>query len=283
MDSDSLRRFRQHLSDDQRRRLIEHIDGDVALTEPVRHRSGADIGLNVVDDLMASVAQRSDGADWAEDRAASDRWLAPRLHYALRLTRVQASDRVLWTWLAVRHHAYVTWRWADSAAAVNDERWNGPVQKQAMMRLWWGAELFRNGDDYTPVLRAFLRQDFPNSYLHRPFVRCRSLALALLEIVAPANGGDVRSATEINDLARVLNLVMAGSPPELETGLQQDDHAAFDDWTATVPAVPADWEILPRGPAALDVTEASLVGARLVAARGWDQAVAARALAGGQP
>ena len=44
-----------------------------------------------------------------------------------------------------------------------DERWNGGINKQTFARLWWGAELFRNGDDYGPVKHFFERQDFPNS------------------------------------------------------------------------------------------------------------------------
>lgn len=278
MADDVLRRFKLPVSAEQRRRLIDHVGVDTSLSEPVRQDTGEgpNSDLTVVDHLMSSAGFRTDGADWRDDRAASDRWLAPRLHYALRLTRAQAGDRGLWAWLAVRYHAYVAWRWAGADGSVNEDRWTGPVHKQALMRLWWGAELFRNGADYTPAQRAFLRQDFPNSYLHRPFVRCRSLGLALLEIVAPSTGGEVRSADEINDLARVLNLAMAGCPPELETGLQQDDHAAIDAWIAEEPAVPADWEVLPRGPAASDVTQASLAGGRSIAARGWEHAAAAR-------
>src|SRR5215470_17835808 len=35
------------------------------------------------------------------ERARSDAWLGPRLHYALRLTRQQAARRGVWLFLAV--------------------------------------------------------------------------------------------------------------------------------------------------------------------------------------
>jgi hypothetical protein len=277
MADDVLRRFKVPISPEQRRQLIGHTAAGTVLSEPVRLHGGDSplIDLEVADHLMSSAGLRRDCPDWRENRSASDRWLAPRLHYAVRLTRAQAGDRSLWAWLAVRYSSYVAWRWTGTDGAVKEDRWTGPVHKQAMMRLWWGAELFRNGNDYTSAQRAFLRQDFPNSYLHRPFVRCRSLSLALLEIVAPSAGGEVRSA-EVNDLARVLNLAMAGCPPELETDFQQDDHAAFDAWTIGKPVLPADWEVLPKGPAAVDVTEASLEGGRSIASRGWQHAISAR-------
>lgn len=272
-----LRRFKTPISPEQRRALIDQTDVDTSLSEVVLRESEATpVDLDVVDDLMESVELRQKDADWRVDRAVSDRWLAPRLHYALRLTRAQAADRNLWAWLAVRYHSHVVWRWATADGSVKEDRWTGRVNKQVLMRLWWGAELFRNGDDYTPAQRAFVRQDLPNSYLHRPFVRCRSLALALLEIVAPSTDADIRSSDEVNDLARVLNLTMAGCHPEFETDFQQDDHTAFSTWITEEPAIPADWESFPRGPAAHDVTETSLAGGRVIASRGWQHALDAR-------
>jgi hypothetical protein len=255
-----------------RTRLTDGIETTHRLQEPVAHSDGSPIDLVTVDHLMAALGSPDLEQPWAADRTVVDRWLAPRLHYALRLTRTQAADRNLWAWLAVRYHAFVTWRWSDAKGVVAEDRWDGPVHKQALMRLWWGAELFRDGTDYGPVDRAFLRQDFPNSYLHRPLVRCRSLALALVDVVAPGNGDGVRSPAEINDLARVLNLVMAGCPPELATDFQQDDHTAYAAWLDEAPVVPADWDKTPVGPAALDTTEASRAGGRAVAERCWQYA-----------
>jgi hypothetical protein len=268
MDDTTLFRFRSPISAELRERLIEQSETPHSYQERVQRTDGSTIDLTVTDDLMTSMTLRFDDAGWADDSAASDRWLAPRLHYALRLSRAEAGDRQLWAWLATRYTAYIRWRWTGKES-VNEARWSGPVHKQALMRLWWGAELFRNGSDYTPVTRAFVRQDLPNSYLHRPLVRCRSLALAVVDVLAPANGGRVRTAGEVNDLARVLNLAMAGSPPELETDFQQDDHKAYGSWLHERPTLPTDWDKMPTGPVAQDTTMMSLAGGRAIAERGW--------------
>lgn len=276
MDDTVLHRFNAPITSTLRDELLGQTVSSQSMQQPVRRSDGSTIDLSTLDDLMTTIHPRFYDDDWTADRTLSDRWLAPRLHFALRLTRAQAGERTLWAWLAIRYSAYVTWRWADTDDVVNDDRWNGPVHKQALMRLWWGAELFRDGPDYSPVERAFIRQDLPNSYLHRPIVRCRSLALAIVDVLAPASGETPRTSDEVNDLARVLNLAVAGCPPELETEFQQDDHSAYDIWLRQPPAKPETWEHRPTGPDASDTTATSLTGGRSIAERGWAYAELAK-------
>jgi hypothetical protein len=228
---------------------------------------GGGISLDVFSALIGEFNVRVSSGLWTEDRAASDRWLAPRLHFALRLTRAEASDRGVWQWLALQAPRYLKWRWSDGKGVVADNHWWGAINKQAFARLWWGAEIFRNGPDYSPAVQAFVFQDLPNSYLHRPLVRCRSLALALVNELAPADGKP-RSSNEVNDLARVLNLATTGSPPEIETDYQADDSLAFATWAASLPSVPGSWHPLPIGPNAADTTDASRSGGRTIVRRG---------------
>jgi Family of unknown function (DUF6339) len=227
--------------------------------------SGPPPTLETLDSLMAAVDMKISDADW-DDRARSDRWLAPRVHYSLRLHRAEAADRGIWQWVALRYPWYVDWRWAGQDGQVADDRWWGPVHKQAFARLWWGAETFRDGSDYRTVEQAFVFQDLPNSYLHRPIVRCRSLALAIVGRIAAS---ETSSAEQVNDLARVLNLATVGTPPEVETHYQADDYTAYDEWCLSMPSKPADWNALPSGPQAVDTTEVSLQGAAQIVSRGW--------------
>jgi hypothetical protein len=231
------------------------------LTRP----SGSPPTLDVLDSLMAEVRTKTSGADW-DDRARSDRWLAPRVHYSLRLHRAEAADRGVWQWVALRYPWYVEWRWAGQDGQVADDRWWGPVHKQAFARLWWGAETFRDGPDYRTVQQAFVFQDLPNSYLHRPIVRCRSLALEVVDRIATS---ETPSSDQVNALARVLNLVTVGSPPEVETNYQVDDFAAYDAWCRSEAMPPGNWDSLPLGPGAVDTTELSRQGAARVVSRGW--------------
>src|ERR1700712_2872433 len=72
-------------------------------------RGDAPIDVSVLDGLMTDFDARRAKGDWDDDRARSDRWLAPRVHFALRLTRFEASDKGTWQWLAVRFPDYVRW------------------------------------------------------------------------------------------------------------------------------------------------------------------------------
>ncbi|MCV7281681.1 hypothetical protein H7J88_18785 [Mycolicibacterium flavescens] len=234
----------------------------------LRRPDGSSVSLDVLDALMAEVKTRTTEDFW-EDRTHSDRWLAPRVHYALRLLRSEAADRGVWQWLALRFAWYVEWRWAGADGTVADDRWWGPIHKQVFARLWWGTEIFRDGADYRPVEKAFRFQDLPNSYLHRPIVRCRSLAIAIVDRIDKSG---TPSSDQVNDLARVLNLATVGTPPEVETGYQSDDFDAYDNWCSSAPALPASWDDLPPGPQAIDTNSDSIQGASRIVERAWDYA-----------
>jgi hypothetical protein len=231
-------------------------------------RDGQRISLGPLDSLMNEMRKRVDDGMW-EDRAQSDRWLAPRVHFALRLFRAEAAERGLWQWIALRYSWYVEWRWTNLEGDITDDHWWGPIHKQSFARLWWGAEIFRDGADYTPVERAFVFQDLPNSYLHRPIVRCRSLALSVVDKLSQS---EAPSSDQVNDLARVLNLATVGTPPEIETHYQVDDFSAYEAWVSTHPQKVAGWDFLPEGPPAVDTTEASKEGGAQIVSRGWQYA-----------
>lgn len=141
-----------------------------------------------------------------DESTGADVWLAPRLHYSLRLTRREAAKRGLWRWLgSVFAPDYVRWRFGpidgsdDPDNAARLERFDGPDYKHALARLWWMAELFRNGPDYTPVAVALANQDIPNNLFrmdvshHRPTVQA---AVRVLE---------GRTGREANALAKAIN------------------------------------------------------------------------------
>ncbi|WP_374207012.1 DUF6339 family protein [Mycolicibacterium sp. OfavD-34-C] len=259
---ETLRTLPQKLDADQRAEYRSQADHRAISLTRLR---GSPPTVDPLDSLMAALRARSRQPDW-EDRTLSDRWLAPRVHYSLRLYRAEAADRGLWQWLALRYSWYVEWRWAGQDGQIADDRWWGPIHKQAFARLWWGAEMFRDGSDYRTVQQAFVFQDLPNSYLHRPIVRCRSLALAVVDRIAMSENS---SSEQVNGLARALNLATVGAPPEVETDYQTDDINAYDEWCRSVPTPPDDWAPLPVGPRAVDTTESSRQGGARVVSRGW--------------
>ena len=210
----------------------------------VRRHNGGAIATQAVLELFAEMPT-------FELPSIADSWLAPRLHSTLRLTRREASDRGIWRFLAggpLSEH--VAWRWKPSRQgkdAIPDERWNGGINKQTFARLWWGAELFRNGDDYGPVEHFFERQDFPNSLLHVHFVRIRPVALGILAAIREATGDTPPSSQQIQDVARRVNLTIAARSMEAATALYHPNAGVLHEWISEAPVswVGAD----PIGPA----------------------------------
>ncbi|MGW4744747.1 DUF6339 family protein [Streptomyces sp. NPDC004290] len=134
----------------------------------------------------------------------ADAWLAPRLHAILRLTRAEAADSALWNYLALGVAPdFVVWRHlSDTTKTVNAQCFKGPHYKQAFARLWWSAELFRNGPDYEPVVIACGNQDMLNTALRLDVIDHRPTAQALVRLL---RRGVIRTGRDANALAKVVN------------------------------------------------------------------------------
>ena len=135
------------------------------------------------------------------DRSGSDAWLGPRLHAALRLTRAEAAADEVWYFLAAYAFPdYVTWRWRDPRALSN-RMFGKDVKKQAFKRLWWTAELFRNGSSYATAERAFSQSDIANTLTGIDAMHSRPVALGTLEFVEKNDVG----SREINSFTKQLD------------------------------------------------------------------------------
>lgn len=185
-----------------------------------------------------------------DDRAAADGWLAPRLHATLRMTRAEAADSRLWNFLAMLVAPdYVVWRHKGKEIAPT-ARFSGRHYTQAFARLWWAAELFRNGDDYSPVESACRVQDVLNTTLRLDVIDHRPTAQAMVAVtVRLLDEGTAQVGDRVNALSSAVNA--AGSTLMYEA-LAPDEPADFDelhDWileSEHCPAVP--WDRLPDGP-----------------------------------
>ena len=136
----------------------------------------------LLDEVMTRYAQT--------DAAASDAWLGPRLHAALRLSRREAGNRDLWRFMGLWGADYVRWRFGPSPGehdldkAAKEERFVGPDSKQAFARLWWMAEVFRDGKTYTTAALALTNQDIVNNLFRMSICNHRPTALAVLQASA---------------------------------------------------------------------------------------------------
>ncbi|MEV6544815.1 DUF6339 family protein [Streptomyces sp. NPDC051665] len=134
----------------------------------------------------------------------ADAWLAPRLHSILRLTRAEAADPALWNYLALGVAPdFVVWRHlSEKKKTVNPRYFKGPYHKQAFARLWWSAELFRNGPDYEPVETACSNQDMLNTVLRLDVIDHRPTAQALVRLLKREI---VRTGRDANALGKAVN------------------------------------------------------------------------------
>ncbi|MCX4969585.1 DUF6339 family protein [Streptomyces sp. NBC_00654] len=229
------------------------------VTEPLPYAeaSRAELGpvRGLVDDAMHVFG---DGKP-----TAADAWLAPRLHATLRLSRREAADRRFWNYLALGVAPdYVVWRHTsepkkDELPRATAARFSGPAYTQAFARLWWAAELFRDGPDYAPVETVCAHQDMLNSALRLDVIDHRPTAQAMARLI---ERGTVRTGREINALAAVINasaatLMYDVIAPDIERdGRPLRGWIEAAEWAAAVPR-----RTLPEGPPEEKAPEASVV------------------------
>ncbi|MFD3520568.1 DUF6339 family protein [Streptomyces sp. NPDC058653] len=197
-------------------------------------------------ELLAEAQRRfADGPS-----TASDAWLAPRLHYILRLTRSEASESGLWNFLALCvAPEFVYWRWGAGSGGPGvrqTARFSGRWDLQCFSRLWWAAELFRDGDNYGPVVVACGNQDVLNTVLRQEMIQHRPAAQGLLRL---QKGDVVRTGRDMNAAASAANAAAATLVYEAMAPDELQDSEALRDWIlAAGDAAPVQYETLPRGP-----------------------------------
>lgn len=221
----------------------------IALNKLAEPLAGEDarLGLYRVRDLIDDAMTRFQ----ADRPTAADAWLAPRLHETLRLTRREAADKGFWTYLALGVAPdYVVWRHLSEPKAdgspgrVARSRFVGPHYKQSFARLWWAAELFRDGPDYQPAVVACGNQDMLNSALRLDVIDHRPTAQALVRLL---ERGTVRTGREVNAMTAAVNAAAATLMYDSVAPDVERDGEALRDWVASS-ALPSPRNELPEGP-----------------------------------
>lgn len=198
-----------------------------------------------------------------DSRTHADGWLAPRLHAALRLTRREAADRRIWNHLALAIAPdYVAWRHFPTVAPgrsegrINPARFKGSPDRQCFSRLWWAAEMFRNGADYGPVVTACANQDLIHYALRVELVDHRPTAQALVQVM---ERGVVSTGREINGLIIAVRAAGATLVYDAMAPDEPRDPEALRQWIAEADsAPPVPRHALPTGPDEEPVPEKSV-------------------------
>ncbi|MGW7424885.1 DUF6339 family protein [Streptomyces sp. NPDC054813] len=223
----------------------------IALNKIAERLPGDDARLRLdrVRDLIEHALSRFGN----ERPTAADAWLAPRLHETLRITRREAAEKGFWTYLALGVAPdYVVWRHLSEPKAdgspgrVARDRFVGPHYKQTFARLWWAAELFRDGSDYRPVVVACGNQDMLNSALRLDVIDHRPTALALVRLM---ERGAVRTGREVNALTSAVNAAAATLMYDVIALDVESDRAPLREWIAGAESsLPSPRNELPQGP-----------------------------------
>ncbi|MEU9144344.1 DUF6339 family protein [Streptomyces sp. NPDC048349] len=217
-------------------------------TEPVRV---------LVDEAMRRFEDR---------RTAADGWFAPRLHATLRMTRAEAADSRLWNFIAmVVAPDYVAWRHRGSdtdggPGSATAARFCGPHYTQAFSRLWWAAELFRNGPDYRPVEIACRVQDVLQTTMRLDVIDHRPTAHAILKVLERQLAAGVsRPGDQINALSSAVNTAGSTLVYDVLAPDRPADTDALQDWIDEAEdSAATPWDRLPEGPGDGEVSRTSV-------------------------
>ena len=140
----------------RRMRAVEESipSNNLASLEDVCETTGFEYSIEVVDQMLAGALKRvpPEGANW---KSELDAYLAPRLHLAFRLPRAFAARPGVWVWCALRPmRPYMERRWPLNEDSTLWRFTSRDVLRNGVARLWWAAELLRDGPDYSLVPRA---------------------------------------------------------------------------------------------------------------------------------
>jgi hypothetical protein len=173
-----------------------------ALKRPTATQFDATLVPKLIDRARESYAKPSD----------SDGWLAGRIHAVLRIPRRAAADRGMWFWLATNaFRKYLEWRhprtW-DPAKGEKEPPWwryNGDLLRNGVSRLWWGAEMLRNGPDYSLVEAGFRSVRTYMFVSELRYSRYREAARAFARAAAGEGTGTPLNDAEVQELSILFN------------------------------------------------------------------------------
>jgi hypothetical protein len=161
-----------------------------------------------------------------------DTWLAPRVHNVVRVPRRITADRLFWAWVAIEFgREYVRHRWApDTGEPINNYRLTGSHLRNGVSRLWWAAELARNGRDYGPVDLVLRGVRVAQFALELRYSWYRPAVIAFAKVCSDRKLGDL----QMKAMSVRLNAYLGTRPVEI-VGLDEKVNEDYDaEWWSSV-------------------------------------------------
>lgn len=167
-----------------------------------------------------------------------DSWLAPRFHCALRIPRSTAANDGMWTWLALHCLRFVQARFGTQGNRVHPWRYNGVWSRNALSRLWWGAEMTRNGEDYSATVLCFTRVRTAQFALELMYSWDRAAAIAFSKVAETPVAGRRLSDDKVSELSKRLKVYLTLRGLNGFGDEQADEPEDFDiEWARHTPSL----------------------------------------------
>lgn len=156
-----------------------------------------------------------DGSEYSPGDASIDAVVASEVRKHLNLTPEQAAHDGLWRYLAVVEFPdFVRYRWPYPASrrsfkSARDKFLEGArdLYEHALVRLWWIAELTRDGNDYTLTKAALENQELANDVFDRGFARYPPAVRAVVDELSGEPSTIVSdTTTELNHALSTIRL-----------------------------------------------------------------------------
>jgi hypothetical protein len=214
-------------------RIVDEVltTGDTRAIADISEPIGVEFDSTSTDELVAYALKKFGGG---KERNASelDAFLAPRVHNVLRMPRQAAGLPGVWTWLAVGpFRRYMDHRWPLSEASSLWRFTSRDVLRNGVSRLWWAAEMLRDGPDYSLVplaLRSVRRFQFVSELKYSMHREC---ARAFARVVAEADASDELCQS----LSKRFNVYLRAQALECWDYADVDSEARFDaSWAGKV-------------------------------------------------
>jgi hypothetical protein len=227
-----------------------------SLTEPLLPSVDASSLIRVLDGTRVNWAN-------ATRPEKSDGTLAPLVHAALRISPRTASHRGFWLALAqfpvVSDYLFIRWGGSNGEIPAATHL-NGDYSHQGLARLWWMAELLRDGSDYGFVKRGFEDQNVPNQAFRSLYFYSRPFARTFTEEVLEYHKNNKAKHPRGKRVDQSAKAVNAALGTVLLESICSNGGSASTNWKAWTNSVPAPGEVeawiggeLPIGPSGGDL------------------------------
>lgn len=210
--------------------LVSPVAGQAKVYDELRHPSGRTIEFD--EELLVAVLQ--EGVKRHHDVSRLDAWLAPRVHNVVRVPRRIAADRRFWAWVAIEFgRQYIRARFSDGTGEpIKPFRFTGTHLRNGIARLWWSAEMARNGRDYSPVSQVLSAVRIAQFALELKYSWYRAAAIAFARVCVDRKLSDA----QMQALSVRINAYLGTRPVEL-VGLDEAGYDEYDaDWFDGQPA-----------------------------------------------